>query len=737
MDSGQTISGSAASPTSDLARHLRQRDDGQVELEFLVPGMHCAGCMQKIERALGQEPAISHARTNLSTRRVLARWRPEGISGEDIIGKLAAVGFDATPFNPELAASAHDAQSRELLKAMAVAGFAAGNIMLLSVSVWAGLVQDMEATTRHLFHWIAAAIALPTVAYSGRPFFRSALKSLSARSLNMDVPIAIAVILAAGASLFETMRGGVHVYFDASVGLLFFLLIGRYLDQRMRARASSAVKNLLALQASSAEVVAEDGSRHWVEPAALEVGMTVAVPAGGKIPCDGDVVSGQSTVDTSLVTGESLPRTMATGDGVFAGTVNLTGPLLVRVTAAHQDTVLAEVVRLMEAAEQGRNRYVRIADRVARVYAPTVHILAAGTFAGWLAFGFGWHPAMMAAIAVLIITCPCALGLAVPVVQVVAGGRLFERGILIKSPDALERLAEVDVVVFDKTGTITTGSIRLANRAEISDSQLTLAAALARHSTHPLSAAIVAAAGDADLPEATGVTESAGHGLAGTVDGRELRLGSAAWIGTEADTDDAAAVVWLGVGAEPPVYLRFESDLRADAVTVVDTLKERGYAVALISGDRPQAVAKAAAVLGITQWEAEAPPARKTAFLEDLADKGQKALMVGDGINDAPALAAAHASLSPASAADVSQTTADCVFQGDRLAPVVTALDTAKSAHRLVTENFGLSFLYNVIAVPLAVAGLVTPLIAAIAMSSSSLVVTLNALRLRLLKGLA
>jgi P-type Cu2+ transporter len=415
---------------------------------------------------------------------------------------------------------------------------------------------------------------------------------------------------------------------------------------------------------------------------------------------------------------------------VFAGTLNLGAPLTIAVSAVGEGTLLAEIVRLMEQAEQRRARYVALADRISRLYAPTVHGLALLTFLGWtFVVGVDWQIALLHAVAVLIITCPCALGLAVPVVQVIASGRLMRQGVLLKSGTALERLVRVDTVVFDKTGTLTLGRPRLRSRPSDPEA-LRLAASLAGASRHPLARALAAAA--PDVPVAPGVREMPGCGLSLMTEHGEIRLGSRRWCGIGEDGSARAPELWLtGAGHEAGCFV-FEDSLRADAAEVVAALKRQGYAVRLLSGDRAAAVAEAAQALGIDDWQAACDPSEKVAWLERLAAEGRSVLMVGDGLNDAPALAAASVSLSPSSAADITQTAADVVFQGDRLAPVLETLAVARASQSLVGQNFGLAFAYNLVTVPLAVLGLVTPLIAALAMSASSLVVIANALRLNL-----
>ncbi|HEX9702726.1 MAG TPA: heavy metal translocating P-type ATPase, partial [Rhodospirillales bacterium] len=710
-------------------------------INLMVDNVHCANCIKRIEDALTAMPGVTRARVNMSTRRLVVEWRGAETAAPALLARLAALGYPAAPFDADRLAGQGDSEERRLLTALAVAGFAAGNVMLLSISVWAGAGGDMGEATRGLFHWLSALIALPAVAYAGQPFFRSAWRALKARALNMDVPISLAVVLAASMSLQQTVAGGEHAYFDASVTLLFFLLIGRYLDRRARAKARSAAEHLLTLAGGAARAIDADGRHRTLPLAEVRCGMRLAVAAGERIPADGAVACGRSEIDASLVTGESLPAPVGTGDRVFAGTTNLAAPIEVTVTAVGEDTLLAEIVRLMEAAEQSRARYVRLADRVAKVYAPAVHVLALSAFLGWwLLAGAGWQTALMVAVAVLIITCPCALGLAVPAVQVVASGRLMQHGVLLKSADGLERLAQIDTVVFDKTGTLTTGRPALVNGGDVGPADLALAAALARHSRHPLSRALAAAAPATGLPAVADIAEIPGSGLSGRIDGVDVRLGRREWCAAaEADAaGDAAATaanaeIWLVRAGTPPVRFVFADTLRPDAAATLGRLKRMGLDCLLLSGDRRAAVADAARRLGIDDFEGECLPGAKVARLQALARQGRKVLMVGDGLNDAPALAAGFASMSPATAADISRTAADLVFQGELLAPVAAAVRTARLAGSLVRQNFTLALAYNLVAVPVAMAGLATPLVAAVAMSSSSLVVTLNALRLRLM----
>lgn len=710
----------APSTLNDEIRLASRRLDAQrYQTDLSVPGIHCGACIRVIENALGKLPQIERARVNLSTKRVTVQW--QGNDSPRLIETLAALGYPAHLH--EVGPEQRDETLRELVRALAVSGFAANNIMLLSVSVWAGA----EPATRDLFHWLSAAIALPTLVYAGHVFFRSAWNALRHGRTNMDVPISIGVLLAFAISLYETAHAGEHAYFDASVSLLFFLLIGRTLDHLMRNRARTAVAGLARLAARGA-LVQRGGHTEYLPVDEIECGMTILLAAGDRVPVNGRVVSGQSDIDCSLVSGESLPQAAGPGAELQAGTLNLTGPLTVAATSSAKDSFLAEMLRLMEVAENGCSAHRRIADRAAQLYAPVVHLAAFLTFLGWMAATGDVHRAITVAIAVLIITCPCALGLAVPMVQVVAAARLFEFGIMLKDGAALERLAEVDSIVFDKTGTLTVGAPSLVKFDAVSDDAIDLAAALAAHSRHPYSRAIAAVRTPAKFLPLNAIREVPGCGI--EYDGR-VRLGRPEWAlrpGALASMDGANVVL-----SRDGRYLGsfcFEDRLRAGAREAKDAFVRNGFTVRVLSGDREATVRELAASLGVA-YTAEMTPAGKVAEITAMGQAGRKVLMVGDGLNDAPALAAAHVSIAPASGADVGRQAADLVFLHESLTAVTRAFEVAHCSARLIRQNIALSIAYNAIAVPIAVLGYVTPLIAAIAMSLSSIIVIANALRLR------
>ncbi|WP_123695396.1 copper-translocating P-type ATPase [Allostella humosa] len=717
----------AAQP--EAAPFARDRGDGTATAHLMVDGLHCAACIWLIEAVLARDPRVVHARVNMTTRRLVVQWRGAPDLADAVLAPVARLGFALAPFDPARLADAGALEERRLLRALAVAGFAAGNVMLLSVAVWSGHDGGMGTATRDLMHWISAAIAMPAVLYAGRPYFEGAWRALSAGRTSMDVPIALGVTLATAMSLFETIRSGPYAYFDSAITLLFFLLIGRYLDHRARGRAREAAAHLLALRIQAATVLGADGTAERVPLDRIHTGDSVLVAAGERIAVDGIVQAGRSEVDTALVTGESVPAPAAPGTAVFAGTVNLSAPLTIRVKAIGEGTLLSEIVRLMEAAEHGRGRMVALADRVARRYAPVVHLAALATFLGWsLGMGVPWQQALLYAVAVLIVTCPCALGLAVPVVQIVASGGLMRRGVLLKSATALERLAAVDTVVLDKTGTLTLGRPSLIPDGARDPDDLVAAAGLAAASRHPLAQALINALGR-PVAAADDVVEHPGQGLSWSAPEGEWRLGSRAFCGVAGNEGDTPEL-FLARPGRAPVHFAFTDMLRPDAAATVGRLHRAGLRVLVLSGDRPAAVARAAAAAGIGEWQAATDPAAKVAFLEGLARAGRRVLMVGDGLNDAPALAAASVSMSPAAAADVSQAAADVVFQGWALAPVADTLQVARAAAARARENLVLAGLYNLCAVPLAVLGQVTPLVAAIAMSTSSIIVIANAMRL-------
>jgi P-type Cu2+ transporter len=734
-------------PAAERIAALRAERAGRIILS--LPNAGGAQSISTVEAAIQAVPGVISARVNLTQKRVSVEAMPS-VTAAMLIQVLEGQGQEAHELDPGLLSTTEtDRQGRELLMRLGVAFFSMMNVMLLSVAVWSGA----EDATRDLFHWISAAIALPTVIFAGQPFFKSAWASLRQGKLGMDVPISLALILASSISVFETWNSGHHAYFDAAVMLAFFLLLGRYLDHRTRAIARSAAEELAALEVPRAILIL-DGTEIETPIADIHPGDIVLVRPGARMPVDGVVLHGASELDRSLLTGESLPVPAGQGTVVSAGEVNLTGPLTVTVTAAGKDSSLHRMADLVAVAEGTKTRYTSLADRAAKLYSPLVHILSFSAFGYWMwATGGDVRYAINISAAVLIITCPCALGLAVPAVITSASGRLFRKGLLIKHGTALERLAEVDTVVFDKTGTLTLGTPEPVALTDHPLDAVAVAAALATGSSHPLARALAEGAKAAGIAVAhvTDIREVPGYGIEGHHQGSRVRLGRAGWCG--ADPLPITAT-YLSIGSAPEApsasppprgegmgvggrvqqqthAFAFTDRLRPGAEKAVAALKAAGMQVELLSGDAEAPVRDLADRLGIPQWQAGVLPTEKAARVAQLSAEGHKVLMVGDGLNDTAALAAAHVSISPASALDAARVASDIVLLGQDIAPIGDAVRISRQATRRMIENFLISGGYNVVAVPLALVGLATPLAAALAMSLSSITVSLNAMRLK------
>ncbi|PTX56875.1 Cu2+-exporting ATPase [Litoreibacter ponti] len=705
------ISACPACAAAPMAEEVVERSTPA--LQFSLPGIHCAACIGKIERGLAGVPGLKSVRVNLSLKRLSVEGQ---IAPDRILDAVEALGFEAYPLDTEALARAEDSAGRILLTRMAVAGFAMMNVMLLSVAVWSGATD----ATRDLFHLISAAIALPVVAYSGQPFFQNAWSALRFRRLNMDVPISLAILLAAGMSLYETLNSGHHAYFDAALSLTFFLLIGRYMDHRTRSAARSAAKELTALEVHTADRMTGAGVQ-TVPVASIAVDDVVLIASGARVPVDGVLTSESAFLDRSFLTGESAAVTARRGDELQAGEINLAAPIELRATAVGEDTTLRRMAELVETAEAGRNSYTALADRAAAVYAPAVHLLALVAFLGWVAATGDIRHSLNIAIAVLIITCPCALGLAVPAVTTAAISRLFGAGFLVKHATALERLAEVDHVVFDKTGTLTLPAISLPDTFTAADASV--ARGLAQHSHHPLSRALAARLSETQAAQLDDVQEHAGQGIEATWRGTPVALGRGAWLGATFDG------LGLKIGSK---ITRIEAP-EALRPGTREAIGGMGLPAEVLTGDAMGPAQAVAEELGLPVT-ADARPHDKLARLQELEADGHRVLMIGDGLNDTPALASAHASIAPARALEASRSAADVVVLKDSFAELPLVLAVARATQTLSKQNFAIAAVYNFIAVPVALAGFATPLAAALAMSISSITVLLNSQRMRSVK---
>jgi len=756
----------------DISEFAFDQKDGSFSVSLMVQGLHCAACVWLIESILKKQKKVLTARINLSKKTLFLKWNGALDDGNKLVHLIHEIGYKLLPFDEEILNSAEKKYNDTILRALSVAGFGVGNTMLFSFSLW--FSKDLGEQGRNLLHLFSSLIALPVIIFSARPFFSSAWKSTKAGYPNMDLAISIAIFLACAVSLLETFRGAAHVYFDSAVMLIFFLLIGRYLDLKARKKAFTIASEFTMLAASFGRVEEEQKIR--ILPIKdLQEGMILIVAAGEKIAADGIIIDGESEIDSSLITGETLPGKAVIGTNVFGGTLNLAAPLKIRITKTAQNSLLAEIIRLSDEVENKKNHYIRIADRLSKFYTPAVHLLAFATFLGWYFFkASGWEAALMNATAVLIITCPCALALAIPIVQTIVISNFIKRGILVKSGEALEKLREISVIVFDKTGSLTLGTPKLCEvfllpsspvileperledlASSSSDTKLTrsstalqsrmtsvfslsteqknyylsLAASLAQKSRHPLSQAI-SASYDGNLQELS-VQENQGLGLISNFENKILKLGRKNFCDVKNNfSSDKNLVTCFAKFGEDELVFCFEDKIKEDASQTITALKKLGKKIILLSGDREEVVENVARELGISEFYFEQTPISKTEILDKIKAENKKIIMVGDGINDAPALALADVSISFSKAADISQTIADIIIQGQKLMPIIDLINSSKKAISLMKENLVIALIYNFIAVPFAVAGQVVPLIAAIAMSSSSILVLFNSLRM-------
>jgi len=705
-------------PDLDFAAVAVAQKDGTHQLELVVSGLTCGACIWLVEQALAAEPDMRRARANLSTRRLVIGWDGPAERANDFAALIARLGFRVAPFSSACLRATEDAEGRELARALGIASFGAMNVMLVSVPVWVGVELGEQA--RHLMHWLAALIGMPTVLIAGMPLYRGAWAGLRAGRLNMDSAVSLGVIATTLMSLSETLHNGEYTWFDGATALLALMLAGRLLDRAARRRARQSVAELLALQEGQVQVL---GAPAPIPVERVAVGARILVASGERLRLDARLDDAEALLDTASTTGESLPRRFARGEKLCAVGVNMGAPFTATVTATATDGSLAAMGRFLERAEQARSRFPGLADRAARIYIPIAYVVALLTFLGWwLWVGAPWQVALVPAVAALIITCPCGLAIAVPAVQVVTSGTMFRRGVLVASSTGIERLASADHVVLDKTGTLTEGRPRLLP-GTWTEADLREAAALARRSRHPLAQALVRACPDA--PVAEGVEECPGQGLRQG----ETRLGSARFCGLGEDRTGMG--LHLARPGQPPVAFRFSDALRHDAAAAIVAFQRAGLTVELLSGDAPEVVASVAAEVGIQAHRGGASPEEKAARIGELAAQGKRVLMVGDGVNDAAALASAHVSAAPAEGMDVAQAASDFVLQGGGLLPLAEAISRARLAQRVAAQNIGFAFVYNIVAVPVAILGFATPLIAALVMASSSLAVICNALRLQ------
>jgi Cu2+-exporting ATPase len=718
------------------------------EAGFFLDGLRCAGCVGRVERELRAADGVIDASVDYTTHRALVRYERGRIDPEALVRRVAALGYSATPFDPEQLGGSERRSARALLARVLVAAFLAGNVMLISAALYIGSYEDLDATTRRALRWLAIALSLPAATWCAAPFWRGALAGLRRREITMDVPVVLGVAVSLGASIAATLAEAEHVFMDSAAMIVFLILLGRSLERGARARAAAAVEHLAALAPQRA--LRRSGARlEQVPVELLAPGDVVVVAAGERVPADGVVTDGASELDESMWTGEALPVARGVGDALQAGSRNLSAELELRVTARAREGSLARLSALLLRAQAERPKIQRHADRVAAVFAPAVLATAAATALGWTLAGASALDTALIAASVLIVACPCALGLATPAAVAAAIGRAARFGVLVVRGEALERCARVDSVLLDKTGTLTEGRLALERIAAVPgaslDEVLERAAAAEGASTHPLAAAVRAAAAERGLAprELPRRTTHAGSGVEAGDDARPLRVGTRRWLeacgvaGLAALDAEVAPLAERGLclafvaeGSRALGALAFADSLRADARHAVTALRGQDLSVALASGDAPASVALAAARAGIDAARAELSPEQKVAWIRERRAAGHRVLVAGDGINDAPALGAADVGVAMARGSDVTLAAADLVIRSPRLSALANAIALSRVALRRIRQNLGFALAYNAIAVPLAAAGVLHPLPAAVAMSLSSLVVTGNAVRL-------
>lgn len=726
----------AAWARDELARHVvRERSDGAREAMLLIDGIRCSACVWLIERLLGALPGVVQVSVNAAAQRARIAWDPAQCTLPTVLDVLARAGYVGRPLDAEALDDARRRESRQALKRLVVAGFGAMQAMMYASALYLGALDASDPTTRDLMRWLGLLVATPVVFYAAAPFFGGAVRALRARRLGMDVPVALAIALIYLASLYEALRGGREVYFESVSMFVFFLLVGRYLEMRARHKAGDLGDAHARLMPLFADRVRADGALERVAASALAPGDLVQVAEGAAVPADGRLEGARCRVDESLLSGESDAVTKTAGSPLLAGSLVVLGPARLRVQRVGAATALAGIVALVSRAQTERPRLARVGERAAARFVARVLLLAALTAIGWSLVD---PPrAFPAALAVLVVSCPCALALAVPAALTRALAVLARRGVLVVRPDAIEALACATQVVFDKTGTLTLPQLDLGHvelrRAGSRQDALALAAALARGSRHPAARALADAAAGMPVPAAEDVREIAGCGLEGRLQGRLLRLGQADFaLGAAAATaaaGNADGIVLADADGDIAVF-HLSERLRPDAIDAVAALRAAGLAVQIASGDAAAKVAAVAARLHVETWHARQRPADKLARLAALRAQGARVIAVGDGINDAPVLAAADVSVALASGADLAQASSDIVLRGERLGAIAEARAIATDTLRILRQNQRWAIGYNLAAVPFAALGLVPPWLAALGMSASSLVVVLNALRI-------
>ncbi len=700
------------------------------EATIYAGGMYCSACSWLIETSLSEVPGVRSVDVNPITHRLRVRWLHENLGLGDLLAKLSSLGYQPQPLAPDDASRPELAEQRMALKRLLVASLGMMQVMMFAVGLYAGDFQGIDADMQRFLRLVSFFVATPVVFYAAKPFFVSALRGVVTRKPGMDLPVSIAIGAAYVASVYATFTNGPAVWFDSVAMFVFFLTLGRYLEMRARHRSIDRGVALSQLVPNTATRIV-DGERTVVPVAQLATDDVVLIRAGESIPADGIIVSGETSVDEALLTGEAKPRPRTPGNRLTAGSVNLDAIVEMRVVSTGNDTTLGAISRMSERARFTRPQFVNVADRIASHVVVALLFIATAVALYW--YFVAPERAFVITLSVLVVTCPCALALATPAAFATAGSRLSELKLLVTNGNAIEVLAKATQVVFDKTGTLTCGrpevqSIQILHDDYDEAECLRIAAALEQASTHPIAHAF---RGDGTLPDVSDAANHVAQGASGTIGTSQWRIGNALFALDEpVSDDDSSTVIYLGIDGRKVARFEITDTLRPDASKTLNTLRSMGINLSLVSGDNAGAVSEVARSLNIDDLHSDCTPADKLKIIVALQARGERVVMVGDGINDAPVLAGADTSIAPGHGALLAQTSADVIMLGEFLRPVTTAIRLSRATMRIVRQNLVWAVLYNVTALPLAVAGMVPPWLAAIGMSASSLVVVLNALRL-------
>ncbi len=717
---------------SSAQDHLKQAS-------LILEGITCAACIWLNERHLAQLPGVHEVSVNYASHRARVTWDERMIKLSTILAEIRKLGYQAHPFNAQQQEELRQSRRKLDIRRMAVAGISTGQVMMLGVALYAGASTGMDHATYQLMRWFSLLLTVPAVLYSAMPFYESAWRALARGQLNMDFPISLGILTGFVGSVWTTAQGEGVVYYDTITMLIFFLLATRFLERNAREKSVEAAENLLRLVPAMANRMGSDQTQILVPVHELDVGDLILAKPGETIAADGQVEQGESSADESLLTGESRPLPKTVGDLVFAGSINYESPLLIRVTGVGEDTVLAGIARLLDRAQSQKPRLAQVADRVAAYFTYALILLV--MVVAWVWWHLDPKRIFEITLAVLVISCPCALSLAAPAAFAAAGSHLVKRGVLLTRGHALETLARVTHFVFDKTGTLTLGKPVLLQTIPLADLSaddcVRLAASLEQASEHPLAHSFLQAAQPQPLLGVTDHENVPGKGVIGHIEGRRYAIGNAALRPElnqpfpEMVSVQGATVVWLSDDRGVLAAFVIADTPRPQAAEMVARLRSRGIRVSILSGDAPEAVAHHAGVLGVDDWRAGLTPEQKLQALRELQAQGEVVAMVGDGINDAPVLAGAQVSIAMGSGTQMARTTGDVVLLSENLLEIDHAVATSRFGLSVIRQNFAWAIGYNLLVVPFAAMGFISPWLAALGMSVSSLVVVLNALRLR------